>query len=740
MIRIKTHPILFLLFLELIFFQTINASVVENSKIENVLSAFKEVAYSYYMRGKYIQYNSNKKGLFSPEEATSQSIKHIVCSQFAFNIYKELLNITIPETTNDHINYSRIYKGKPEVIAYSEKTVGKNIKMFLKFKDNKKGFSNLPIESIIPDLQIGDLLTYQNSNGGGHTIMVYDLIKDEKGNVKDANIIESTVGIGKAYINSKICNGIKGSPFTSSNHYLYLNKKNNNEIGEEGREEGSLGIKSLLSYRQWKVMNNLNYSILRFIHNVSNTAVLKYTEDINNNNKAIILSEKNMDRKKFPHLYIEKTFDRFNDTYVKEGETIIFKIKVKNAGKSNYKQDLTIVENISPKVEYLKYSASKASISFNYSSSGQIEWNLGKLKPGEEIIIHYTVRLISGDFYESSGKVGNIPSSKTINITTGNNLGKSEQDYIKEKYEFLKEKFNGSELLNEIYKEAFDIDIKLNEFNISKLINNIRINSNSNTSIKLFKDSALYKSILNKYWSGLAKNSNLGIDNYDLKIFGPYENPERRQDFIYPETLKTGDILFYENYNDIKYNETKNDKLNITNEYGEYWYIYIENIGFVGKNYGKDGKHGRNEFSPKYYEENKLTLFYEYDHPDDEILKTGNLQTLFGKDYYVILRPSLQFNCSIKCKEGMFLNNEKKCLKCPAGQYSNKGDNSCIKCNSGFYSDKEGSSHCIKCPANYYSSEGEYKCTACPIGSYSSEGSSSCKQCPGGQYLYKGKC
>ena len=64
---------------------------------------------------------------------------------------------------------------------------------------------------------------------------------------------------------------------------------------------------------------------------------------------------------------------------------------------------------------------------------------------------------------------------------------------------------------------------------------------------------------------------------------------------------------------------------NITNEYGEYWYIYIENIGFVGKNYGKDGKHSRNEFTPKYYEENNLTLFYEYDQPDDEILRIGNL-------------------------------------------------------------------------------------------------------------------
>ena len=89
--------------------------------------------------------------------------------------------------------------------------------------------------------------------------------------------------------------------------------------------------------------------------------------------------------------------------------------------------------------------------------------------------------------------------------------------------------------------------------------------------------------------------------------------------------------FFNVNYNDIKYNETKNNKLNITNEYGEYWYIYIENYGFVGKNYGKDGKHSRNEFTPKYYEENNLALFNEYDHPDDEILETGNLQTLLGK-------------------------------------------------------------------------------------------------------------
>ena len=297
MLIIKTHPILFLLFLELIFFQRINSHSEENSKIENVLSALKEVAYSYYLRGKYIQYNSNKKGFFSPEEATSQNIRHIVCSQFVFNIYKEVLDIgiEIPDTTNSHINYSQTYKEEPEVIAYSKKIDEKNITMF--FKGNKTGVRNLSIKSIISKLQIGDLLTFQNFNGGGHTIMIYDIIKDKEGNVTDAYIIESTVGIGKAYINSKICNGIRGSSFTSSNHYLYFNKKNNTEIGEEGLEEGSIGIRSLLSDEKWKVMNNRSYAILRFIHNESNTAYIKYRNDSININEKVLLSAKNMDRK-----------------------------------------------------------------------------------------------------------------------------------------------------------------------------------------------------------------------------------------------------------------------------------------------------------------------------------------------------------------------------------------------------------------------------------------------------------
>jgi len=79
------------------------------------------------------------------------------------------------------------------------------------------------------------------------------------------------------------------------------------------------------------------------------------------------------------------------------------------------------------------------------------------------------------------------------------------------------------------------------------------------------------------------------VNLYDLKQFRDYTNPERRQDYIYPETLKTGDILIYKNNQDISYTVNKTNELiknDITYEEGEYAYVYIEGKGFVGVNIG----------------------------------------------------------------------------------------------------------------------------------------------------------
>mgnify|MGYP006873046770 CR=1 FL=1 len=212
----------------------------------------------------------------------------------------------------------------------------------------------------------------------------------------------------------------------------------------------------------------------------------------------------------------------------------------------------------------------------------------------------------------------------------------------------------------EIYKESFNNDIKLDEFDITKLIINSKLNNEEIKTLYLNKNHSFYNIILNRCWSSIACSPEHVYSNgekkpyYSLKHFG-YNSPERRRDFIYLETFKTGDILIYKNKNDETYSVDKNKKLVpniVTYEDGEYAYIYIEGKGFVGVNLGDDGKENtkddRNEFNAKYYKDNNLTLYQNYKNPSDELLEIANMQTLLGKDYYVILRPSLYYSLEIK--------------------------------------------------------------------------------------------
>ena len=81
--------------------------------------------------------------------------------------------------------------------------------------------------------------------------------------------------------------------------------------------------------------------------------------------------------------------------------------------------------------------------------------------------------------------------------------------------------------------------MKFNEFDITKLIINSKLNKTEQNSIYLNKNNSFYCSVLYKYWSSLAStkyayiNGGEKVDIYDLKVFGYYNDPERRQDFIY---------------------------------------------------------------------------------------------------------------------------------------------------------------------------------------------------------------
>ena len=636
----------------------------ELSDYQQVRTAIQEIAYSYYIRGKNIQYDIYKKGLFNPEEATEQNINYLVCSGFTRNVYRQLLNITIPDI--ELLKYSRENKGTPEVVLYSNITSDKKMEMKIyseKEKNKYKAITNPSLEDVIPLVQIGDVLTYT-----GHTFLIYDIVTDGDGKVTDAIIIESTPS-GSEFANIKVSPQVtlpNGKTLGSVVYLLLQNSKNKiiNNI-----QEGTIRFGKLSENKNWININNTKlrkeeYSILRFVHQDSEgNAVLKYTAvDLKQpnqflNNQKIILSNINLDRIKFSHLYIQKTVNAHNNNIVQFGDILNYTIVLKNMGEKMYANNLIVTEILSEFVTFLAHHESDVVLSFEKDLK-KIIWNIGRLKKDQEFIINYTVKITSGkprDMIISTGKVGNIPSSVVRN-TIGVNLNENQMNLIKTNYEKLKMKYNGKKLINEVYKEALNYNMRFDEFNITQLIINTNEKLADSSTIFLNKTNPFYNAVLNKYWSSMVISKNIPtgdgneINFYRLKQFRDYSNLERRQTFIYKNTLKTGDILIYKNSND-EINILENKKLvkkAITNEDGEYTYIYIEGKGFVGVNLGNDGlantKDDRNEFNSKYYIDNNLELYLCAINPNNEKLQIYNLQTLLGKDYYIILRPSLSFD------------------------------------------------------------------------------------------------
>ena len=101
---------------------------------------------------------------------------------------------------------------------------------------------------------------------------------------------------------------------------------------------------------------------------------------------------------------------------------------------------------------------------------------------------------------------------------------------------------------------------------ITKLVINEKLNICFYNYIYLNKSNCFYPSVLNKYWSSLAveEYGSFGRKNayiYDLKAFRPTNDENRRGDFKFSKTFRTGDILLYKIKNDVKYTKNTNNTL-----------------------------------------------------------------------------------------------------------------------------------------------------------------------------------
>ena len=640
-----------------------------NSTIEEFRNSFKEVAYSYYMRGKSIQWCVARDHFFSPEESTEQNANYIVTTSFTSIVYEELLNVVVPYSPSSLLKYANDYNGKPEVAGNTYKISDDIMEMrFYISPDETKVIENPSLNDIFPFLQVGDILVNPS-----YAFLVYDFEKDKNGNITDVIIIQSVYGYhNNSYINTKLP---RASASKNNNDYpstLYLfNGKLNSDF-----EEGTIKMGKLSEQFAWANIKtkykSSQYAILRYVQGDSEkNAVLKYENIYDyyiygnySYNSKINLSANTLDRsKKFNHLYISKTVDEMNNAVVELGDILNYRIVIRNSGDKDYNEDIIVTEIISQYVEYQDHSENRQIISFQQDSqNNKLIWNIGKLHKGDEYIITYKVKVIKGktnDVIVSTGFVGNIRSS-SVNNFIGKNLKESQKNLIKKNYENLKKSYNGRNLINEIYKQSFEIDINLNKFNMTNLILDKKKESREQSSISLNISDSYYNGVLSNYWSSLATmkyqypGNEEEVNVYFIKEFEYFYNMQtyhkRRKDYIYPQHFKTGDILIYKNSNDSTYllQNNKAVKLNITYEDGEYYFIYIEGKGFVGVNYGNDGipntEDDRNDFTAKYYKDNNLVLLNNVENPSDEILELANLQTLLTKDYYVILRPSLLYN------------------------------------------------------------------------------------------------
>lgn len=639
--------------------------------------ALQEVAFAYYVKGSNIQYESARRNAWiAPEQITSQAAGYHVCSGFTFAVNYEAYKIIAPPVTAMLMSYARDYHDSSDDIIYYKKqdnmmnTVAKRKSIF---------------NTLVSKAEVGDTFAvYKTTDGdaSGHEMLIYDFVYDGSGNRADAVILHST-GTSKT----------KDSVSTRITRGLQWNNTLNDTTGvAEGTIQKTLLSQILRVEDTHNTMNTItgsNYLTLyrptaygdsqynKIACNDDSSQDLKYTctGQLKNYSEPAATTA----RLKYSGIEIEKTVDAFNGSVVQPGEKLTYSVKITNHSSSAY-SDIVVTNAIQEDLVD--------------SISGEPNTTIKTIAAGTSKTVTYSVTLkdgssLLGNEVISTGTVAGIESA-TIKNKIGHNLTKTEKSAILSAYNNLKTSYSGLELVDKIYEQALGKNLNLSNgfvlgahYDRASNTSDVKKRNKCNPWLKssiLYEDAQnnpdealittfwgktyssldlndnhrLSKAVLNNYYSAL--HTTFGFENdgvtcmdsgaitpkfwsnyYSFTYSGAHMSDRAVR--IYPETLQTGDILIYQNA-DFKNSNGSVNPDSKTGENGVYAYVWIETQStgklFLGRNKRiSDGKlvslnkvFGVNEAYP-----GKTTI-------DDD---SFNLFTLFGKDYYAIIRPSLLF-------------------------------------------------------------------------------------------------
>ena len=657
---------------------------------ENIKKIIQEVEKAYYYRGIAGQYCSYRRGFVnSPESATSQHTNYTVCSNFAFNVYYEAFGIKVPSITQLIFNYANAYYTYQNIttndvtefwITHTDENG--NIDKYVDNCGNTKTMDLSTPEGRIAyadklltkcGLKTGDILCYGNkATGTGHTMIVYDIEYNNDNTPKDAIFMDAESG-GDDYQTTKI----------TKEELLYRSVKKNSTFTEgviryRKLKESVGDVSALTTLLDPEAKNPRSYLVVLrpLLREKDENGVYQYTGnyylgDYNSSNiytnrtlTEYSVTDNSLQRIQYPDLYIEKTVDVFNNSVVELGDTLTYTIEINNNSESQYNNNMYVVENYDKeKVQNVQLLGENANFGTIDEENATITWNVGKIS--KKRIIQYSITLkndysLLGSKIISTGTVAGI-SSATITNSIGNNLSNEEKISIKNNLQTILSNSNkpkGVAMIDKIYNDL-GYDFKLGAdannnqevFDITDLIktrDKITTYVPSNPAVSLNSQNDRYGIVLTNYYSAAHNiyDENNEYKGTEWKRWEGYSNlgsRDQRADTIYMENFQTGDVLVYKN------EQTATINKQYLTESGEYYLIFIsqedkitingdEKYGFIGVN-----------------ENGSINNIFGN---DSAAFTINDLRTLFGKDYYVVLRPSLGFDITPPDVEVTYNNQE----------------------------------------------------------------------------------
>ncbi len=690
----------------------------ESGEYERTKKAIKEVMNAYYLRGSYYQYNYPKAFYYekTPENATSQDISYSVCASFVSDIYAEAFGVLkstsskspdgFPQTVSLHAAkaasyYKEIKEGtkaddgtfllyystkqldkeasssgsideieddefateigeEEEEIDKEAQTVSSSLADSTRYIYNYKGLDEYNYDELndytafVSTLQPGDVIGYTK-----HVLIVYDLIKDNNGNVVDALLLNSSV---QPYIRSRLAD-------SNEIGYIKLKSKYPNSFFTDDKyniSSDTLDVENEGTFKR-RLLSNVTYLVKEIdgqkkltCYNTDECFIMR--PYYNKNGKVVFnfpIKEEDYNRSKlrssYSGLFIEKTVNIGDRNSIYLNDELEYKIVIKNNGNETYGA-FNIEEYFD--IDYVELIEKNDG---TVSSNGVISWERKSLESGETIELKYKVKVKNiienvnkivvetGKFYGNNKDVyietGTIENKIIPSVTVSKVSYQSCFEQLKNDYEKL-------ELIDKIYECArgknvfgndfsfidFRFDIKKDDTNtdLSRrlFVTKNRISSRATSDALVLNNNAdsLYQRyinmILNNYWGGIrlygiksgSSNATYMLDyGSDTKVLEGDEkytiprwagdNSKLRARNINSIDFKDGDVLIYD-FMPCDTSASKNCVKNYTKERRLYAYIYIDGK-FVGHN-ADSSNTTRNEYTYQYYNDiGQLNYLFE---------------------------------------------------------------------------------------------------------------------------------